>query len=390
MDNQGPFDTFKSKIPVPEAPFMSTSRASYLAQLSDQMFFDDDDDNPPTIDRGKRSKPPPYSYGPPSILHEPPSPAGSPTRTRGVPSITHHGKSRKKISALKGMSPEYVEERMEELLGEPMDNPMEDEEQEEAVDELFLAKLSRSMEQITGDLNSPTRRERERRMAEDSRKRISARVEKRVGSQARISEPTQTTPRTDESSGELTSGSPDPGPSTALEGKSETGKKSKKVEKVGDPNRKVGSPGKAPGSPTKGTGSPKKVKTTVSKSEGVVGTPSKKESDVLVGAAITGQGVPASLEKKEEAPAVVPIGARILGVGVKPSDADKEQLVKETAQTIALIQLCKAADWHGVEAALKVFEKQIANGTLKDTKPLEGAVDEVSLDDLNAFLRFYR
>lgn len=104
--SNNPLEYPKSKIPVPESPYLSASRSGYLADLSDQVFFDE---NVPTpVDPiTKRPKSPPYSYGPPGILHDPSvqGPSSSPrrkSRRRRPPDIT---------------TSEYVDSRLEELLG---------------------------------------------------------------------------------------------------------------------------------------------------------------------------------------------------------------------------------------------------------------------------------
>lgn len=105
--SNNPLDFPKSKIPVPESPYLSASRSGYLADLSDQVFFDE---NVPTpVDPiTKRPNSPPYSYGPPGILHDPSvaqGPSASPrrkSRRRRPPDIT---------------TTEYVDTRLEELLG---------------------------------------------------------------------------------------------------------------------------------------------------------------------------------------------------------------------------------------------------------------------------------
>lgn len=101
-----PMDFPKSKIPVPESPYLTASRSGYLADLSDQVFFDE---NVPTpVDPiTKRPKTPPYSYGPPGILHDSSAlgQSSSPrrkSRRRRPPDIT---------------TSEYVDSRLEELLG---------------------------------------------------------------------------------------------------------------------------------------------------------------------------------------------------------------------------------------------------------------------------------
>lgn len=106
-NNNGGLDNVpKSKIPVPEPPYLSPG---FLSELSDQLFFD----KPPPL------APLPYSYGPRGILHAPTSP--SPHKMRG---------SRK----------DYVDYRLEQLLGpqSPLDLI------EDNVDDILLQSMKAS------------------------------------------------------------------------------------------------------------------------------------------------------------------------------------------------------------------------------------------------------
>ena len=127
--SNNPMDFPKSKIPVPESPYLSASRSGYLADLSDQVFFDESVPTP--VDPvSKRPKSPPYSYGPPGILHDPsvvPGPSGSPRarkgRRRRPPDITQS---------------EYVDSRLEELLGPTATLDVDD-----SVDDILIDSIQR-------------------------------------------------------------------------------------------------------------------------------------------------------------------------------------------------------------------------------------------------------
>jgi hypothetical protein len=148
MSNSNPFDFPKSKIPVPESPYLSASRAGFLSDLSDQVFFDESIPTP--VDPiGNTLDKPPYSYGPraPIILHHDisvPNP-GSSLRSR---------KRRDRRDQLPPPPPDYVEAKLEELLGprSRLDSVLDD-----SVDDLLLQsiKQSRSLEEIEGRRHFP-------------------------------------------------------------------------------------------------------------------------------------------------------------------------------------------------------------------------------------------
>jgi len=302
MDNPGLFNTFKSKIPVPAAPFMATSRAAWLAQLSEQMIVTED-------------------LPPSKIVHVPEdyddqTPVSKPSSQKVLAPLEHR-RGRKK-SAPGGLA------YQEDLLA--LESPVEEELVEpETVDELFLAKLSKSMEQLTGVLQSPTRREKARRLAQEAKKRISARMERRVGSESIfISQPTQTTPGSDES---RESTSSDSGPTTA--------------------DRKKEKPG---------------------------GTAKEKEP-ILTHGAIRDADEDA---KNEEQIALGEVQRTVTEDASTSQPEDCTLSAEQIAQNLAILDLCKSGDWKAVDKALKAIEKSIATGVCKNPKILTGVQFMVS------------
>ena len=156
-----PFDFPKSKIPVPESPFLSKSRASgFLSDLSDQVFFDDPMTNitldsligpsPSTLDK------PPYSYGPRGLLHDRDLDEFLATTTSIVPTasiLTSPGPSNRKSRRKKPpdlhirASSALVEKKLEELLGPKVDVLLD-----ELIVPPLALKASRSMDNLkSGD-----------------------------------------------------------------------------------------------------------------------------------------------------------------------------------------------------------------------------------------------
>lgn len=145
-----PFDYRKSKIPVPESPYLTRSRATgLLSDISDQVFYDETLTVDHILDNVLREVPSSssrdltktYPYGPPSILHQSPSPISiSPPYSPKLyssslahsiatpgPSVRKSTKRKKPPDILIRTTSDLVESKVEELLGPArVDNLMED------------------------------------------------------------------------------------------------------------------------------------------------------------------------------------------------------------------------------------------------------------------------
>lgn len=69
------------------------------------------------------------------------------------------------------------------------------------------------------------------------------------------------------------------------------------------------------------------------------------------------------------------------GQGIDPkqlAEKLKEDNVRDAAAAMRLLQLCQSGDWYGVDGHLRYFEKRVASGQTKNTKPLSGVKDEAS------------
>ncbi|CAG7732424.1 unnamed protein product [Allacma fusca] len=135
----------KSKIPVPESPFLSSPRAGFLADLSDELFFDEHgvpivEPIPKTLD-----KPPPYSYGTPGILYDPSSvPRKSISPTLSIGGAKKKWRKKKPPDALERTHSDLIEKKLQELLGGG------GEELSDAELASLREKLSKSADDISG------------------------------------------------------------------------------------------------------------------------------------------------------------------------------------------------------------------------------------------------
>jgi len=149
--SNNPFDFPKSKIPVPESPYLNASRAGFLSDLSDQVFFDESIPMPIESIPKILDKPPPYSYGPrpPGFLQHHdisvPNPGSSTRSRKRRDRVIKHDEG----IPLPKASSDYVEAKLEELLGprSRLDSVLDG-----SVDDLLLQSLtqSRSLEDIQG------------------------------------------------------------------------------------------------------------------------------------------------------------------------------------------------------------------------------------------------
>lgn len=402
-----PLDLPKSKIPIPESPYLSQSRSGYLADLSDQVFFDE---NVPTpVDPlTKRPKSPPYSYGPPGILHDHGAvagPAGSPhtrkSRRKRPPDIT---------------STEYVDSRLEDLLGPSVILDVDDRADEILIDsisrrgsgEIFrepkdsLYYHGRHSDRAPRKKTSPNSRlnfgdslgipgESEKDGSKVSSKdRPSSRPESRTSMRS-SSRPPSDKP----SGGPVPSPKKSPAKQSMQKGKETEGKNVKiVVSAVAGKNgtRKAQDSlvkSDAASLPKDAAGAGAKGKA-ASEGKGNGAKESEKEKDKSQKPAGDGDSKDKQKEangepKKKEPPS--PDKPSIGGIGFhgppgvdlsKLDEHKREEVMRDYAAARKLLHLCQSGDWNAVENQLRYFERrQQQSDIAAHYKPLAAIKDEV-------------
>lgn len=417
-----PLDFPKSKIPVPESPYLSQSRSGFLADLSDQVFFDENVPapiGPPP----KRSKSPPYSYGPPGILHDPGAitgPAGSP-----------HGRKSRRRRPTGIASPEYVDSRLEELLGPSAILDVDD-----RVDDILIDSISRkgSRENFGEPRDSlyyhgrHTERSPRRRVSPNARPldndslgipgesetgrkdSLKGRSKDRPSSkpEARASEKASIKLTSDKPPGgpPVPPSSPKKSPAKQLQ-KGKDGKEVKIVvndvtvnkngakkaqESLAKSDANAPSKDQAGAGPAAGT---KGKLVQESKGNGN-GKDSDKEKDKSQKLAGDGKGKDKPKEPDsgpttttEPQPPTKPAfaGTDIYGhPGIDLSKLDehkREEVMRDHAAGMKLLQLCQTGDWNAVESQLRYFETRQQKGMPAGYKPLATIRDEVNFKKSN-------